>query len=71
MNSHTYDAAATQLSATVGNSRQYSSLVGVVSSTSDTGQNRPTLSHNFIARQICLGNCRISIRKQSPNKHGL
>jgi len=33
-------------------------------------QNRSILSHNFIAQEICLGNCQFSIGKQSPNKHG-
>jgi len=44
--------------------------VTTLRSTSDKWQNRPTLSRSFIARQICLGSCRISIGKQSPNKHG-
>jgi len=33
-------------------------------------QNRPTLLHDFIAQQICLGNFQISIGKKSPNKYG-
>jgi len=36
---------------------------------SDMQKSPVTSSHNFVARQSRLGNCKFSSCKQSPNKH--
>ena len=53
--------------------RHYSNVAAaaaaaVIRPMSDTQQSRATLSLNFVARQICLGNCQFFTGKQSPNR---